>query len=59
MPEIRKQGQIPPALDQVIEGKTVRERITEIIKQEKINQEIDKWLEATRQRADIVPLAEP
>ncbi len=59
VPEIRKQGQIPPALDQTIEGKTVRERITEIIKQEKINQEIDKWLEATRQRADIVPLAEP
>jgi len=59
VPEIRKQGQVPPTLDQTIEGKTVHDRITEIIKQEKINQEIDKWLEATRQRADIVPLAEP
>lgn len=59
VPEIRKQGQIPPALDQAVEGKTVRERITEIMKQEKINQEIDAWLNASRQRADIVHLAEP
>jgi hypothetical protein len=59
VPEIRKQGQIPPALDQAVEGKTVRERIIEIIKQEKINQEIDTWLNASRQRADIVHLAEP
>ena len=58
-PEIRKQGQVPPTLDQVVDGKTVRERITEIMKQEKINQEIDTWLNATRQRADIVHLAEP
>ena len=57
--EIRKKGLIPPALDEVSEGKTIREQISEIIKQEKINQEIDAWLIATRQRADIVHLAEP
>ena len=59
VPEIRKQGQVPPALDQTLDGKTVRERISDIMKQEKINQEIDTWLNATRQRADIVHLAEP
>ena len=58
-PEIRKQGQVPPTLDQTLDGKTVRERISDIMKQEKINQEIDTWLNATRQRADIVHLAEP
>ncbi|MGA9771546.1 MAG: hypothetical protein WBV94_21110 [Blastocatellia bacterium] len=58
-PEIRKQGQVPPTLDQTIDGKTVRDRISEIMKQEKINQEIDAWLNATRQRADIVHLSEP
>ena len=57
--EIRKRGQVPPTLDQVSEGKTVREQISDIMKQEKINQEIDTWLNATRQRADIVHLAEP
>lgn len=59
VPEIRKQGQIPPALDQTLDGKTVRDRISDILKQEKINQEIDTWLNNTRQRADIVHLSEP
>lgn len=59
VPEIRKQGQIPPALDQTLDGKTVHDRIGDILKQEKINQEIDTWLNNTRQRADIVHLAEP
>jgi hypothetical protein len=59
VPEIRKQGQIPPTLDQAIEGKTVRERIVEIVKEEKINKEIKDWLEASRQRADVAHLAEP
>jgi hypothetical protein len=59
-PEIRKKGQIPPSLDDATaDGKTVRQRISEILKQEKINQEIDSWLISTRQRADIVQLAEP
>jgi hypothetical protein len=59
-PEVRKKGQVPPALDAVVEeGKTVRQRISEILKEEKVNQEIDNWLSSTHQRADIVQLAEP
>lgn len=57
-PEIRKAGQVPPSLDQVIEGVTVSESINKILKQEKINEEIDRWINAARQRADIVQLAE-
>lgn len=56
--QMRKAGQVPPSLDQVIDGVTVRESINKILKQEKINQEIDRWLNAARQRADIVQLAE-
>jgi hypothetical protein len=58
VPQIRNAGQVPPSLDQVIDGVTVREKISAILKQEKINQEIDAWLSAARQRADIVQLAE-
>jgi hypothetical protein len=59
-PEIRKAGQVPPPLEATLpEGMTVREKINSRLKQEKINQEIDTWLNATRQRADIVHLAEP
>jgi tRNA isopentenyl-2-thiomethyl-A-37 hydroxylase MiaE len=56
--EMRNKGQVPPSLDQVIEGATVREQINAILKQEKINQEIDRWMNAARQRADIVLLVE-
>jgi hypothetical protein len=57
-PEIRKGGQVPPSLDEAVEGGTVRESINKILKQEKINEEIDTWLSTARQRADIVQLAE-
>ena len=58
-PEVRKQGQVPPPLDgKLPNGHTVRDDIGEILKQEKINQEIDRWLNSTRQRADIVQLVE-
>lgn len=58
-PRIRNAGQVPPSLDQAVEGgATVREQISAVLKQEKINQEIDTWLAAARQRADIVQLAE-
>jgi hypothetical protein len=53
VPEVRKAGQIPPPLDQV------RDKINDLLKQEKINTEIDKWLSAARQRAEVVQLAEP
>jgi peptidyl-prolyl cis-trans isomerase SurA len=51
--EIRKKGLVPPPLDQV------RDKITEILKQQKIDTELDRWLSAARQRAEVVQLAEP
>ncbi|MEK6304054.1 MAG: hypothetical protein AABO41_25405 [Acidobacteriota bacterium] len=52
-PRIRAAGQVPPALAKVSDD------IGALLKQEKINQEIDRWLTTVRQRADIVQLAEP
>jgi len=53
VPRIRAAGQVPPALAKVSDD------INALLKQEKINQEIDRWLTTVRQRADIVQLAEP
>lgn len=53
VPRMQKAGQVPPQLEQV------REQITEILKQEKIGQELDRYLTNARQRADVVYLAEP
>jgi hypothetical protein len=52
-PRIRERGQIPPPRNEV------RAEIVNILRQEKINQELDQWLLALRQRADVVVLAEP
>lgn len=52
-PEVRKQGQIPPPLDQVRDG------IVPILKERKMEDEETRWLASARQRADIVQLAEP
>jgi hypothetical protein len=52
-PRIRAAGQVPPPLAKVSDD------ISALLKQEKINQEIDRWLNTVRQRADIVQLAEP
>lgn len=52
-PRIRAAGQVPPPLEKV------SEEISAILKQEKINTEIDRWLNTVRQRADVVQLAEP
>ena len=57
-PQMRNGGQVPPALDQKINGATVREHIREILRQERINEEIDRWMKNARQRAEIVMLAE-
>jgi len=51
-PKIRQEGQVPPPLDQV------REQIKSILRATKVNEEIDRYLTAARQRADIVQLAE-
>jgi hypothetical protein len=65
-PRFRERGQILPSLDDKLPRKdptdkeaTVRDAITEIIRQDKINQEIDRFLNAARQRADITILTEP
>jgi hypothetical protein len=52
-PQVRARGAVPPPVEQV------REQIQAIIREEKINEEIDRWLIDARQRADIVQLAEP
>jgi len=51
-PEIRKRGQVPPTLDEV------RDQIQDILKQQKVNDEIDRFLREARQHADIIQLAE-
>ncbi len=53
VPRVRAVGQVPPAISDV------RDRIVEVLKQEKINAETDRWLTSARQRADVVQLAEP
>jgi hypothetical protein len=53
VPGVRKAGQVPPPLDQV------RDKISDVLKQDKVNTEIDRWLAAARQRAEVVQLAEP
>ena len=53
VPKVQKAGQVPPPLDQV------RDTVTEILKQEKISQELDRYLATARQRADVVYVAEP
>jgi hypothetical protein len=55
VPQLRAAGQVPPALSEP----KLREGIVGVVKQEKINAEIDKWLSSARQRADVVQLAEP
>jgi len=53
VPEIRKKGLVPPPIDQV------RDKISDLLKQQKIDTEIDRWLSAARQRAEVIQLAEP
>jgi hypothetical protein len=52
-PEIRKRGAEPPQLDKI------RGDIVALLKEQKVNVEIDRWLREIRQRAEIVILAEP
>ena len=59
VPEMRRKGQVPPSLDQMLQGATVREQIRDILKGRKIDEEINRWLVSARQRADVVQLAEP
>jgi hypothetical protein len=52
-PEVQKAGAVPPALEQV------KDKIADLLKQRKINDEIDRFLKDARQRADVIQLAEP
>jgi peptidyl-prolyl cis-trans isomerase SurA len=47
-PEMQKRGQPVPLLDEV------REEIREVLKQQRMNQELEKWTEELRAKADIV-----
>ena len=46
-PEMRAAGQPLPPIQEV------REQIREVVKQQRLNEEIDRWTEELRQRADI------
>jgi hypothetical protein len=59
VPSIRNRGLVPPSLDDVQDGKSVRDGISATLKQRKINDEVERWLSQARQRADVVQLAEP
>lgn len=59
VPAIRNRGLVPPSLDEVQDGKSVRDGISATLKQRKINDEVERWLSQARQRADVVQLAEP
>ena len=60
-PEIRAKGQVPPPPEQKLDsaGTTVHDRIRELLRVQKINDELDRYLTSLRQRADVVQLAEP
>lgn len=47
-PEVQRQGETPPPFEDV------REQIREVLKQQKLNQELENWTEELRQQADIV-----
>ncbi len=53
VPKVRAGGQVPPPIEQV------HDRISATLKEQKINEELDRWLVSARQRADVVQLAEP
>ena len=52
VPEIRKQGQVPPPIE------TLHDKIQDVLKQESVNEGIDKFLKEARQQANIVQLVE-
>jgi hypothetical protein len=54
VPEMRRQNAVPPP----VTDPKLREQIVAILKQQKINDELDRFLKDLRARADIVQLAE-
>ena len=55
VPQLRAAGQVPPP----VETPSIRDAITLILKAEKVDAEINRWLASARQRADVVQIAEP
>jgi len=55
VPKMRASGQVPPGIDEP----KIRDGIMAILKQEKVDAEINRWLASARQRADVVQIAEP
>ena len=55
VPQLRAAGQVPPP----VETPQIRDAITQILKAEKVDAEINRWIASARQRADVVQLAEP
>jgi hypothetical protein len=54
VPELRRQNAVPPP----VTDPGVREKISAVLKQQKVNDELDQFLKDLRSRADIVQLAE-
>jgi len=54
VPELRRQNAVPPPLS----DPKVRDPIVAILKQQKVNDELDRFLKDLRARADIVQLAD-
>lgn len=59
--QMRDNGAVPPPLDAELPDNSgkVRDKITQILKADKIEQETVRWLKDASQRAEIVKLAEP
>jgi len=50
VPELARDGQPPPPIDQV------REQIRALLRERRLNEEIDRWTEELRAAADVVDL---
>jgi hypothetical protein len=54
-PKVRAGGQVPPSL----QTPEIHDQIFAILRTEKVDAEINRWLASARQRADVVQIAEP
>ncbi len=55
--QVKEQGAVPVPYEKV--GDEIKNGIRELLKGDKVDAEINTWLTAARQRAEIVQLAEP
>ncbi|HEY6329634.1 MAG TPA: hypothetical protein VI756_09855 [Blastocatellia bacterium] len=52
VPEVRKQGQVPPAIG------LVHDQIQDVLRQQSVNEAIDRFLKEAREHADIIQVVE-